>query len=209
MADIIVNCPQCQSPLRVREELIGRAVQCPACGMAFAGLADQLESAHASRLSLEERLDTSGIEEDEIGRARSLIIRPAILLLVTGVLGFFADMGQAVYAAIRMNFPGPPAAQPPRNFLEGLQQEVEQGTAGPLPILFGAAFAVASIVIIIAAVQMLRLRGHGLAVAGSMLAMVNFVNCCCLLGLPAGIWCLSVLSKPEVKAAFQRDALPQ
>jgi hypothetical protein len=37
----------------------------------------------------------------------------------------------------------------------------------------------------------------------SILAMIPcFTSCCCLVGLPIGIYALVVLNKPEVKSAF-------
>src|SRR5262249_37436572 len=134
------------------------------------------------------RLDSSAIEEGEHDRARSLVTPPAILLLLLGMLGFLADVGQAVYVEAKMRFPAPAPVQPPGNFLDELQQRVEQGAVGPLPIILGAVFAVVSILVVMAGVQMLRLRTYAFAMAGTVLAMVNFGNCCCILGLPAGIW---------------------
>jgi hypothetical protein len=57
--------------------------------------------------------------------------------------------------------------------------------------------------LIAAALPILWIRAHRLAVATSIVAMLP-VGPSFLLGLPIGIWALSVLSKPEVKAAFTR-----
>ena len=43
MPEVILNCPQCQRQLRVTEELIGRPVKCPACGLVLTVPADQTE----------------------------------------------------------------------------------------------------------------------------------------------------------------------
>ena len=64
------------------------------------------------------------------------------------------------------------------------------------------------LVVLIASIQMMRLRGHGLAVAGSVLAMLNLGNLCCILGLPFGIWSLLVLMRPDVRKAFQGVSPP-
>ena len=40
------------------------------------------------------------------------------------------------------------------------------------------------------------------AVLASILAMFNVDSCCCLLGMPVGIWSLIVLMRPDVKAMF-------
>jgi hypothetical protein len=60
-----------------------------------------------------------------------------------------------------------------------------------------------SVVVILGAVAMLLGKARGLAMAGSIAALVNLGNCCCLLGLPFGIWALVVLSRSEVRDAFQ------
>ena len=67
----------------------------------------------------------------------------------------------------------------------------------------GFFFGALSIVVLVGAIQMLRLRTHSLALVGAITAMINIGNCCCLLGLPIGIWSLVVLLRPEVKSAFE------
>jgi hypothetical protein len=55
--------------------------------------------------------------------------------------------------------------------------------------------------------QMRQLKGRGLAIAGAILAMIPcFTGCCCVIGLPVGIWALVVLMNAEVKAAFDAGA---
>jgi predicted Ser/Thr protein kinase len=53
------------------------------------------------------------------------------------------------------------------------------------------------------ALQMLRLRSHGLAMAAAILALLP-CGPAWPIGLPVGIWALAVLAAPEVKAAFCR-----
>ncbi|MCX5677435.1 MAG: protein kinase, partial [Planctomycetota bacterium] len=61
--------------------------------------------------------------------------------------------------------------------------------------------AFSGILVVLGAVKMLRLKSYGLAVAGSILAMLP-----CTLGFPVGlvmgIWALVVLRRPEVQRAF-------
>ena len=154
MPEIILNCPQCERPLRVPENLIGQLVKCPACGLTFsvpAGAEPQPvppapsdaetpvprhHSAHDPYASTEEeferprRRDRLSPWEEEHERAKSLIMPPAILLLLTGILGLLADVAQVVYAAIMTRFPPPAPAQPPQDFVEALRQ----GATGPVPI---------------------------------------------------------------------------
>ena len=76
----------------------------------------------------------------------------------------------------------------------------------PLLLLFAAIGLVATILstlMIVAALKMKRLRAYGLAITASILAIISPV---CLIGLPIGIWALIVLTRPEVRGAFQRKA---
>jgi hypothetical protein len=70
-----------------------------------------------------------------------------------------------------------------------------------LNIGVGIAAWVVGLILLVAAVQMLRLRGYRLAYAGGILAMAP-VTPLFLAGIPLGIWALAVLRRPEVKAAF-------
>ena len=58
-------------------------------------------------------------------------------------------------------------------------------------------------VMILGAIQMLRLRSYGFAKAAAILAVIPVTGvCCCITDLPFGIWALILLQKPEVKDAF-------
>jgi hypothetical protein len=57
--------------------------------------------------------------------------------------------------------------------------------------------------IVVGAVKMLHLRSHRWAMAAAVLALLPY-GPAWLLGLPAGIWALVVLTTPGVKAAFDR-----
>jgi hypothetical protein len=49
---------------------------------------------------------------------------------------------------------------------------------------------------------MMAKKYYGLAMTGCILAMINIGNCCCVLGLPFGIWALVMLCRPDVKDAY-------
>jgi hypothetical protein len=53
------------------------------------------------------------------------------------------------------------------------------------------------------ALQMLRLRGYGLAVLGSIAALNPFNIPCCLVQAPFGLWALIVLLNGDVRRGFQ------
>ncbi len=64
---------------------------------------------------------------------------------------------------------------------------------------------IAAPVIIYGAIQMMKGRKFGLAKASAILAIVPFTSCCFLFGIPIGIWALTVLNKPDVKAFFRGE----
>jgi hypothetical protein len=60
-------------------------------------------------------------------------------------------------------------------------------------------------VIIYGAIQMIKGKRYRLARIAAILAIIPFTSCCFLVSIPIGIWGLIVLSKSEVKAAFNID----
>lgn len=93
---------------------------------------------------------------------------------------------------------GQPAPVPPYEEFE--RQLVMQGGAG------SAIATACSLVIILGAIKMRSATSRGLAMTGSILAMIPCTTSCCLLGLPIGIWAVVVLMNPDVKAAFADGA---
>jgi hypothetical protein len=125
---------------------------------------------------------------------------PAISLIVLGVVGAVAYLA---------SFAVDPIVAALLQALERPEREVRQSVQFLHP--FGWGFDIAQIVvgligsafIIYAGVQMKNLRKHTLAMVASVLVMVPFCSsCCCIIGIPIGIWSLVVLSKSEVKEAF-------
>jgi hypothetical protein len=129
-------------------------------------------------------------------RARGMVMAPAIILLVVGGLGLLAAAVNTLLQLVNTAPPGamglPGAAPPP-----GVDQ-----TAYKIGAMVGATIGFPwSLVILLGGIQMLRLRGRAMAIAGSAVAMVP-CSPCCILGLPIGIWSLIVLNKEEVIRAF-------
>src|SRR5207249_4967561 len=90
-------------------------------------------------------------------------------------------------------------------------QHPPQFAAHPLPsillrvVLVVAPFVICSF-ILIAALKMKRLEAYPAAIAASILAM--FVTPGNLVGLPIGVWSLTVLLRREVKQQFQKQRVP-
>ena len=123
---------------------------------------------------------------------------PAIALIVTASLGaaYYLFSGLATLAGSSLVPQQMPGNIPPelRAFIQGMQ--------GPLAAVINLGVAALNAFVIFGAVKMLRLRSYGLAMTSCIVAMLP-CQCCCLFGLPFGIWGLVILNKSAVKSAFQ------
>ena len=80
-------------------------------------------------------------------------------------------------------------------------RQMQQGAVGPVATAIQGACLLVNLFIIISGVQMMRLN-WGMAVTGSVLAMINVGSCCCVIGIPVGIWSLMVLMSPNTISIF-------
>jgi hypothetical protein len=117
---------------------------------------------------------------------------PAIGLIITAILGILLQIVGLVWRIVGTSLMASQQDIPP--FLAAL--------SGGLGIAMGIVGILIGVVIMIGALKMKKLEGHGFAMAASVLAMIPCVSPCCLLGLPIGIWAVVVLSKPEIKSSF-------
>jgi hypothetical protein len=122
---------------------------------------------------------------------------PAIALIVTASLGiaYYAFNGVFSLAGGTMFQHELPPNIPPqlRSFIEGMQ--------GPLAGVISLAIAALNAFVLFGAMKLMRLQSQGLVMVACVVAMLP-CQCCCVLGLPFGIWALVVLNKPEVKSWF-------
>lgn len=122
---------------------------------------------------------------------------PSIGLLVTGIIGgvfsiiglFMSFLGTSISSLMADRF----------DEFDERYTELYEGAAGIASSFIGILVAA---LIIYAALKMKELSQYGLCMAASILAMIPCISPCCIIGLPIGIWCLIVLTKPEVKTAF-------
>jgi hypothetical protein len=63
-------------------------------------------------------------------------------------------------------------------------------------------------VVIAGGVSMLRGKSLILARSAAILAMIPITSCCCIGGIPIGIWALQSLRKTGIEAYFQRQTEP-
>jgi predicted Zn finger-like uncharacterized protein len=220
-----IRCPECNATLRVPDTLLGKSVKCPKCQKTFtAELEEPPEEAieeeppqrpasarRRPRLEPEDEDEDAPEEppeEDEDrprprrrrGRfsaaAASAVAGPAIALMVAGGLGIVvAILDLIARLAMPSLLAGAAGKDAPPGFVASLQTNLALGSViDVLGIFWG-------IILLVGALRMKQLKNYGLAMTTCILGMVP-VNCCCLLGLPFGIWGLVALNKPEVKDAF-------
>jgi len=119
---------------------------------------------------------------------------PSVGLLITGILGaalsfigLIASLFETGIESIKAN-----------EFMGGYASIVG-GAAGVAFCFVGLLVAG---FIIYASLKMKALTQWSLCIAASIIAMIPCISPCCIVGLPIGIWCLVVLTKPEVRASF-------
>jgi hypothetical protein len=189
--------------------------------------AEEEESPRARRRAQEEA-DEEEPEEEEEERPRrrrrrsrrrwrsgagaeAAVSAPAIALMVTGGLGIAYSLFDIVFrllvaAGMVANplmaqgmgggqNPGFPGGAHDAGFQAGV------AVGNTLGITFDVIGIAWGVLILLGAIKMKSLQNHGLALTACILAMVP-LNCCCILGLPFGIWGLTVLNREEVKEAF-------
>lgn len=121
---------------------------------------------------------------------------PAVFLIVTGTLGLLFS----IYSAFAAVFLDPPALDP--NMPEAMRA-FQEGAHGPVAAVIQSIFIFVNIAIIAGGVMMTQQKNWVFALIACILAIVNFGNCCCILGIPIGIWGIVVLSMADVKQAFE------
>ena len=129
---------------------------------------------------------------------------PAIALIVVGAINAVIGVMSLLSGLVRLAGSGGRGSAPSRSGAESLGFYV--GTLMGYGISLMA--LIAAPVIIYGAIQMMKGRKLGLAKASAILAIVPFTSCCFLIGIPVGIWALTVLGKPDVKAVFRGENLP-
>ncbi len=207
MPEEIIYCPTCSHKLRVPEELLGQIVQCPLCHMVFptpvrGGTAPRPTFPPPQSPALREApppVPPPPREypprdwpppRDAREQARGEVLPPAVGLIVVGGLGVLVNLLQI---GICLFLPD----------LVRTMQPLGDGASATVALVAGTVFLLVSLGVLAAGIAMAAGRLYGLALLGSVLAMLNIGNLCCLLGLPAGIWALVVLQRSYVRDAFQ------
>ncbi|MCX8157777.1 MAG: DUF4339 domain-containing protein [Verrucomicrobiae bacterium] len=128
-----------------------------------------------------------------------MVAGPAVGLMVLGALIIVGNLFGMVSNLLGLSTPMTQSTGDP-NMDKFIQ--LMSGTVGIISAIIGIFLGIATIV---AGMQMRKLRSYSFAMAMLILNMIPCCNsCCCLIGLPIGIWGLTILMKPEIKSAFQK-----
>ncbi len=146
--------------------------------------------------------------EGGVAEARAAVEIPAILLAVYGGLSLLADFLKLLSANV--------GAQWNTLFLqsgystEGMPPEVAKFMQGLMNLPKGVNYADSLLSIAIAvlvlwgAIEMKRLGSRSLAIVGSILALIPCIGgCCCCIGIPLGIWALTLLTRPSIARHYR------
>ena len=140
-----------------------------------------------------------------IDHAKNKIKAPAILMIISGVIGLLSGIGGGgMMAATFANLP----AETKEEMLQqpDMTPELLELVTG-FYIYGGIALTVLSLIggilVILAGVRMLSLKNWGLGLTGSIFSMIPCFQPCCLFSIPIGIYVMVVLCDPQVKSAFK------
>ena len=140
-----------------------------------------------------------GMPPTNTAAAQQQVSTPAILLMVTAGLGLVMALLGLVQTAMGGGNIPPEVLNDPNmaQFRPWLERSQSFGAFGNVLTL------ALSGVTFFGALKMKNLENFGLAMAASIIAIIPCFGPCCCIGIPAGIWSLVVLNKPEVKSAFR------
>ncbi len=137
---------------------------------------------------------------DSVTIAREMVKGPSIAMLVNGSLIAIVSLFGTLSHLLGKQQPMPalPPEVPPwvPQMIEAMQ--------GPVGLAANVFSVLVGVFIIFGSLKMMKLQSRGLAMATAIVSMIPcLTGCCCVLGLPFGIWALVVLNKPEVKSSFR------
>jgi hypothetical protein len=128
--------------------------------------------------------------------ARSMIQVPGMLVAVTGGIGVALYALNLIMRMLGIGMTPPPMGTGPE--LDWIFDFFASGAGAALDVVWLGL----SVVVLIGGLQMLQLQRYTFCLCTAILAMLPCISPCCCIGLPAGIWALVILAKPEVRSAF-------
>ncbi len=202
----LIECPACKHALRVPENLFGKTVRCPECKAHFtAPTRDEAGILGKPVLLPQPAQPTAAVQPR--GQWNSPLFMPAMLLILVSFVGVLVNGYQTLVL-----FTDPERAERAIGWLtektgKALQEDKSKEhldiALKAAPIAFSVVFGF-NVISLLAGFAIMFRRYRWLGILGSVLAMINIGNCCCLLGLPAGGYCLIKLVDPDMKPLFIR-----
>jgi hypothetical protein len=123
-------------------------------------------------------------------RARSVVLAPAISLMVLGGCSIFLSIVGLIY-----NLAGGNQVD------AGMKQPDFLNLSLPITLVLTFSQICMATVTILGAIQMKNLTSYGYALTASIAAMLPCTGCC-IAGIPVGIWSLIVIHRSDVKSAW-------
>jgi hypothetical protein len=210
---ISVNCPSCARQYSVKEEAAGKKFKCKDCG-AVVQVPDGGAGGGGDAFSEDYGDPYNPYADDEMaagGAPPPMATRrpkkrsggskaaaaertklPAIFLMIIVCLSFLNHAGGIV-----MHFMGIEAF--PMGPAQNEAEEIGRMVGG---VVGGVVGLGADALVFFGALALLRVSSYGMAMTGSILAVIPCLSPCCVLGIPFGIWALVVLNDESVKAGF-------
>jgi predicted Zn finger-like uncharacterized protein len=218
------NCPACNQQVRVPDQLLGKNVKCPACGHIFLAGGGTAPTTRAESAAPPpprprppepepEQYEEQPAEYDDYGEERprrrrrrrrsayadeagGRLTAPAICLFVVGLLMALFGLGGTIIVVAQG---GADAAMKQQG--NGIPNDPAEKMGfyfGFYGVYLGP--VIQGLGVIIGAGCMIARKLRGLAITGSVIAMLPCT--CCLLSLPFGIWSMIVLLNSDVAEAF-------
>ena len=133
--------------------------------------------------------------------AQSKVQGPGIGLLVYGVLQIgFSCLG-IVFNVLSMTGVINQGA-----FSEfGGDAAMSSAMGGGIGLVMAVPGLILSFIIAFGGLKMKNMQSYSMAMAGAVCAMLP-CSCCCIIGIPLGIWALMTLMNEDIKLAFQANA---
>lgn len=215
----IAPCPGCRAKLTVASGDLGLDVECPYCknvyratatGTAVTAPVSQRPPRRRYEDDVEDEEDRPRYrdeddEDDERPRRRrrsrssafEAVSAPAICLIVLGSLGLLYGFGNLALNLAGINKQQMAALQNQNQNQPGFNAGLQIGyvIGMILPFVWGA-------VVLLAGINLKRLKMLPSVWVGTIFSMLP-CSPCCLLGIPFGIWTITVLNRPDVKRAFE------
>jgi tRNA A-37 threonylcarbamoyl transferase component Bud32 len=129
-------------------------------------------------------------DRDNAESIRQRVWVPAVGLLVSGGINCLAVVGAIIGALVMLIQRGFSGQLVTFGFLPGA-----------IEVLIIAAMSVPGVLVLMGGWNLMQLRSHRRALAGSIAALIPFFPGA-LLGIPMGIWALVLMNKDEVKRSF-------